>query len=52
MAGRMGNARVTVQNLDVIAIRPEDGLIFLRGAVPGKPNGLLRIRETIKGFQE
>jgi len=52
MAGRMGNARVTVQNLDVIAIRPEDGLIFLRGAVPGKPNGLLRIREAIKGFQE
>ena len=52
MAGRMGNARVTVQNLDVIAVRSEDNLIFLRGAVPGKPNGLLLIRESIKGAQK
>jgi len=51
MAGRMGNARVTVQNLDVIAVRLEENLIFLRGAVPGKPNSLLLIRESIKGAQ-
>ena len=51
MAGRMGNARVTVQNLDVIAVRLEENLIFLRGAVPGKPNSLLFIRESAKGPQ-
>jgi large subunit ribosomal protein L3 len=52
MAGRMGNARVTVQNLDVIAVRPEENLILLRGAVPGKPNGLLLLRETVRGPQK
>lgn len=49
MAARMGNERVTVQNLDVVAIRPEENLILLRGAVPGKPNSVIRIRESIKG---
>ncbi|MBI5867020.1 MAG: 50S ribosomal protein L3 [candidate division Zixibacteria bacterium] len=52
MAGRMGNARVTVQNLDVVAVRPEDNLLLLRGAVPGKPNGVLLIRESIKGVRK
>jgi large subunit ribosomal protein L3 len=52
MAGRMGNARVTVQNLDVIAVHPAENLILLRGAVPGKPNSLVLIRETIKGAQK
>jgi large subunit ribosomal protein L3 len=38
MAGRMGNARVTVQNLTVAAIDAEKGLLLIKGAIPG-PNG-------------
>ena len=52
MAGRMGNVRVTVQNLDVIAVHAAENLILLRGAVPGKPNSLVLIRETTKGAQK
>lgn len=51
MAGRMGNARVTVLNLDVVAVRPEENLILLRGAVPGKPNSVLKIRKSIRGVR-
>ena len=38
MAGRMGNARTTVQNLTVHAVDAEKGLLLIKGAVPG-PNG-------------
>jgi large subunit ribosomal protein L3 len=48
MAGRMGNARVTAKNLAVVAVRPEENLILVRGAVPGKSNTLVTIRETKK----
>jgi len=48
MAGRMGNKKITLRNLYVVAVRPEDNLIFLRGAVPGKSNSVLMIREAKK----
>jgi large subunit ribosomal protein L3 len=48
MAGRMGNKNLTARNLTVVAVRPEENLIFLRGAVPGKTNTFLTIRE-VKG---
>jgi len=48
MAGRMGSKRITTRNLRVIAVRPEDNLIFVRGAVPGKSNTVLTIREAKK----
>lgn len=48
MASRMGNDRVTVQNLDVVAVNAAESLILLRGAVPGKPNSLVLLRETVK----
>ncbi len=35
MAGRLGNARVTIENLQVVEVRPDDNLLFVRGAVPG-----------------
>ena len=35
MAGQMGNKRVTVENLEVVKVLPEDGLIVVKGAVPG-----------------
>jgi large subunit ribosomal protein L3 len=38
MAGHMGNARVTVRNLEVIEVVAEDNVLVVKGAVPG-PNG-------------
>ncbi|MBY0399520.1 50S ribosomal protein L3 [Myxococcota bacterium] len=49
MAGHMGNERVTVQNLEVMKVDAERNLIFVRGAVPGHPNGLVKIRKSGKG---
>lgn len=38
MAGQMGNARVTVRNLEVVDVDTEDNVLAVKGAVPG-PNG-------------
>lgn len=48
MAGQMGNARVTTQNLQVVEIRPEQNLVLVKGAIPGPKNGLVMIRKGIK----
>ena len=48
MAGRMGNARVTSQNLQVVLVDPERNLLAVKGAVPGARNGLLTIKEARK----
>ena len=41
MAGRFGNDRVTVKNLEVIRVDVESNLIFIKGAVPGAKNGFI-----------
>jgi large subunit ribosomal protein L3 len=48
MAGRMGNERVTVQNLRVVDVDVERNLVLIAGAVPGANGGLVTIRQTIK----
>jgi large subunit ribosomal protein L3 len=48
MAGRMGNERVTVQNLAVLQVDPDRNLLVVRGGVPGPNNGLLIIRVARK----
>ncbi len=45
MSGRMGNERVTVANLQVVEVRADQDLIFLRGAVPGAKGGTIVIRK-------
>ena len=49
MAGRMGNARTTSQNLEVVRIDPERHLIAVKGSVPGAKGGLVTIRNAAKG---
>lgn len=49
MAGQMGNDRVTTQNLTVVAVRAEENIILVRGAVPGARNGIVLIRPAVKG---
>jgi large subunit ribosomal protein L3 len=48
MAGRMGGARYTVQNLTVQAVDPEQNLILVRGAVPGPKGTLVLVRSAVK----
>jgi large subunit ribosomal protein L3 len=48
MPGHMGNVRVTQQNLRVVAIRPEDNVILVHGAVPGPTGALLVVRKALK----
>jgi large subunit ribosomal protein L3 len=48
MAGHMGDRRVTVQNLEVVGIDRERGLILVKGAVPGARGGYVRVTDAIK----
>lgn len=45
MPGQMGNKRITAMNLEVVDVRPEHNLVFVRGAVPGPKNGLVVVRK-------
>ena len=47
MAGQLGNARVTTRNLEVIRVDAERNLLFVRGAVPGHKNALVKIRKAV-----
>jgi len=46
LPGRMGGVRVTVKNLTVVGIDKERSLLWVRGCVPGGPNGYLEIRKS------
>ena len=43
MAGHMGNERVTVQNLQIIKVLPENNLLVVKGSVPGHKGSILSI---------
>lgn len=48
MAGHMGDARVTTQNLTVVSTDVDRGLILIRGAVPGSKGGYVLIQDAVK----
>lgn len=52
MPGHMGDERVTVQNLKIVQVRPEEGVILVSGAVPGANGCYVVIRPAIKGQPE
>ncbi|MCB7128769.1 MAG: 50S ribosomal protein L3 [Candidatus Brocadiales bacterium] len=52
MAGHMGQARVTVQNLEVVRVDKERNLLLLKGAVPGADGGYVIIRNSVKQGQK
>jgi large subunit ribosomal protein L3 len=47
MAGHMGADRVTVRNMKVLRVDPENNLLLLEGAVPGGPHAVVVIRKAI-----
>lgn len=48
MMGRMGNERVTIQNLQVVRVDADKNLILIKGAIPGPKKGLVSIKATVK----
>jgi large subunit ribosomal protein L3 len=48
MSGQMGNVTVSVQNLDVVRVDQERGLLLIKGAVPGAKNGHIVVRPAAK----
>lgn len=46
LPGHMGDATVTVKNMKVVEVRPDQNLLFVRGAVPGGENGLVLISKA------
>ncbi|WP_272009781.1 50S ribosomal protein L3 [Roseovarius sp. ZX-A-9] len=48
MAGHMGAARITTQNLQVVKTDAERGLIMVKGAVPGSKGGWVTVKDAVK----
>ncbi len=48
MAGQMGNAQVTTQNLEIVRVDAERNLLLIKGAVPGAPGGDVVVRPAVK----
>ena len=52
MAGRLGNKKVTIQNLKILNIDTENNLIILKGAVPGHKGSIIKIVDAVKKNQK
>lgn len=48
MPGQQGSARITMQNVKVVKVIPEQNLVLLSGSAPGGENGILTVRAAIK----
>jgi large subunit ribosomal protein L3 len=46
LPGHLGNARVTIKNLEVVDVRPEENLLVVKGAIPGPRQGLVLIQKA------
>jgi large subunit ribosomal protein L3 len=48
MAGHLGTERVTTQNLQIVSVDDDKGLIAIRGTVPGAENGYVLVKDAVK----
>lgn len=48
MAGHMGNARCTIQSLELVKVDSERNLLLIKGAIPGAPGSRLEIKPAVK----
>ncbi len=48
LPGHAGHKRVTVMNLEVLQVRPEENLLLVKGCVPGPPKGIVFVRRSVK----
>jgi large subunit ribosomal protein L3 len=51
MAGHMGQVQVTTQNLKVVAVDVDRGLLFVKGCVPGGENTIVYVKDAVKKRQ-
>jgi large subunit ribosomal protein L3 len=51
MAGQMGNENVTVQNVKVVRVDAENGLLLVHGSVPGPRSGVVTVRRAVRNAQ-
>ncbi|MBT1181515.1 50S ribosomal protein L3 [Bifidobacterium sp. CP2] len=49
MAGRMGHVTATAQNLAVVSVDAENGILAIKGAIPGPKGGIVLVRSAVKG---
>ncbi len=49
MSGHMGDVQRTVQNLEIVRVDAERGLLLVKGAVPGHAEGKIVVRPAVKG---
>lgn len=50
MPGLMGNAQVTVQNLEIVAVRPEDNVLLIKGGIPGARGGIVVVCKAVQTY--
>ena len=48
MAGRMGNKKVTKQNLKIVEIDKKNNFLIVKGSVPGKKNSIIYLKDSVK----
>lgn len=48
MAGQLGSKRVTIQNQEVVGVDTDQGLIFVRGSIPGHKGSIVQVKDSIK----
>ncbi len=51
MPGQMGDENVTLQNVQVVGVKPEENLILIKGGIPGSTGSLVVIRKAIKSYK-
>jgi large subunit ribosomal protein L3 len=52
MAGRLGNKKVTIQNLKVLKVDLDNNILLVRGAVPGRKGSVISIFDSVKKKQD
>jgi large subunit ribosomal protein L3 len=48
MAGHMGNVRQTTLNLDLVRVDAENGLLLIKGAIPGAKQSVVMVSKAVK----
>ncbi len=51
MPGQMGNADVTIQNITLVSVRPDDNVILVKGGIPGPTGSVVMVRKAMKGYK-
>ena len=50
MPGRLGNERVTVQNLKVVAVHEDQGVVLVKGCVPGAKGCFVEVKKAMQSY--